>query len=94
MFGTPFGLLGLSELGLLKNPRWDRGQIADELRWGNRYFHHMVRPDGGLMDHVVVPVRWERRDVYPNDPPVCATYLHDHRPGRQRPLLEGQGSRP
>jgi hypothetical protein len=35
----------------------------------------MVRPDGGLMDHVVVPVRWENRDVYPNDPPFCATYL-------------------
>ncbi len=75
MFGTPFGLVGLSQLGMLKNPRWDRGQIADELRWGNRYFHHMVRPDGGLMDHIVVPVRWEKRDVFPNDPPVCASYL-------------------
>jgi len=75
MFGTPFGLVGLSQLGTLKNPRWDRGQIADELRWGNRYFHHMVRPDGGIMDHIVVPVRWQQRDVYPNDPPVCASYL-------------------
>jgi len=74
-FGTPFGLVGLSQLGMLKNPRWDRGQIADELRWGNRYFHHMVRPDGGIMDHVVVPVRWQQRDVYPNDPPACASYL-------------------
>ena len=75
MFGTPYGLIGLSQLGLLKNPRWDRGQIADELHWGNRYFHHMVRPDGGLMDHIVVPVRWQGRDVYPNDPPVCRNYL-------------------
>ena len=75
MFGTPFGLVGLSQLGMLKHPRWDQGQIADELRWGNRYFHNMVRPDGGLMDHIVVPVRWEKRDVYPNDPPFCATYL-------------------
>ncbi|MGO8748072.1 MAG: glycoside hydrolase family 9 protein [Thermoguttaceae bacterium] len=72
MFGTPFGLVGLAEFEMLKHPRWDRGQIADELRWGNRYFHNMVRPDGGLMDHVVVPVRWEKRDVYPNDPPFCA----------------------
>jgi hypothetical protein len=75
MFGTPYGLVGLSQLGLLKDPRWDRGQIADELCWGNRYFHHMVRPDGGLMDHIVVPVRWQGRNVYPNDPPVCANYL-------------------
>ena len=75
MFGTPFGLVGLSQLAMLKQPRWDRGQIAEEIRWGNRYFHNMVRPDGGLMDHIVVPVRWERRDVYPNDPPFNATYL-------------------
>jgi hypothetical protein len=75
LFGTPFGLVGLTQLGTLRHPRWDRGQIADELRWGNRYFHNMVRPDGGLMDHIVVPVRWEKRDVYPNDPPFCATYL-------------------
>jgi len=75
MFGSPFGLVGLSQLGLLKHPRWDRDQIADELRWGNRYFHNMVRPDGGIMDHIVVPVQWEKRDVYPNDPPACATYL-------------------
>jgi len=75
MFGTPFGLVGLSQFGMLKHPRWDRGQIADELHWGNRYFHNMVRPDGGLMDHIVVPVQWEKRDVYPNDPPFCATYL-------------------
>lgn len=75
MFGTPFGLVGLSQLGMLKHPRWERDQIADELRWGNRYFHNMVRPDGGIMDHIVVPVQWEKRDVYPNDPPACATYL-------------------
>lgn len=75
MFGTPFGLVGLSQLGMLKHPRWDRDQIAGEVHWGNRYFHNMVRPDGGIMDHIVVPVQWEKRDVYPNDPPVCATYL-------------------
>lgn len=75
MFGTPFGLVGLAQLGMLKQPRWAEDRIVDELRWGNRYFHNMVRPDGGLMDHIVVPVRWDRRDVYPNDPPSCATYL-------------------
>jgi len=75
MFGTPLGLSGLSQLGLLRNPRWDQGQIADELRWGNSYFHKMIRPDGGLMDHVVVPTGWSGREVYPNDPPPYATYL-------------------
>ncbi len=75
MMGTPFGLSALSQLGLLRNPRWDNGQIADELRWGNRYFHNMIRPDGGLMDHVVYPNNWSDRKVYPNDPPPHATYL-------------------
>lgn len=73
--GTPYGLSGLAQLGLLHNPRWDEGRIADELRWGNRYFHNMIRPDGGLMDHVVAPNEWKGRKVYPNDPPTCATYL-------------------
>ena len=75
MTGTPYGLSGLSQLGMLHNPRWNQGQIADELRWGNRYFHKMIRPDGGLMDHVVCPNEWSKRKVYPNDPPTCATYL-------------------
>jgi hypothetical protein len=100
MFGTPMGLVGISQLGLLKRPRWDQGQLADELRWGNRYFHKMVRSDGGLMDHVVVPVRWEKRDVYPNDPPACAMhltvvgqalaarYLADKDPGHAQQCLE------
>lgn len=75
MMGTPYGLTGLSQLGLLRNPRWEQGQIADELRWGNRYFHKMIRPDGGLMDHVVFPTTWTGRKVYPNDAPPHATYM-------------------
>jgi len=75
MTGTPYGLSGLAQLGILHHPRWDQGQIADELRWGNQYFHKMIRPDGGLMDHVICPNEWSGRKVYPNDPPTCATYL-------------------
>ncbi|MBU4366517.1 MAG: glycoside hydrolase family 9 protein [Kiritimatiellae bacterium] len=75
MMGTPLGLSGLSQLGLLHNPRWDEGQIADELRWGNRYFHKMIRPDGGLMEHVVFPGDWSSRKVYPNDPPPHGSYM-------------------
>lgn len=74
-FGTSAGLFGLAQLGLLHSLSWDQGQVAEELRWGNRYFHKMVRPDGGLMDHVVLPLGWsEERDVYPNDAPACAAY--------------------
>jgi hypothetical protein len=76
MLGTPFGLLGLTRLGLINRPRWDRGQIEEELRWGNSYFLKMIRPDGGLMDHVIVPLGWEKeRDLYPNDAPLPAYYL-------------------
>ena len=76
MLGTPFGLLGLTRLGVVNHPRWDRGQIEEELRWGNGYFFKMIRPDGGLMDHVVVPLGWDKeRDLYPNDAPLPAFYL-------------------
>lgn len=74
-FGTSFGLLGLSQFGRRSVPRWDRGQTADEVRWGNAYFHKMVRPDGGLMDHVVLPLGWkEERDLYANNAPGMAAY--------------------
>ena len=75
MLGTPFGLLGLAQLGS-RSPRWDEGQIDKELRWGNQYFLKMMRPDGGLMDHVVLPLGWNgERDLYPNDAPLPVFYL-------------------
>jgi len=100
MFGTPYGLIGLAQLGLRRDPRWDEGRIADELRWGNLYFHKMIRQDGGLMDHVVYPVGWSGRRVYPNDPPphaacmaiagqaMAARYLAERDPGHSRLCLE------
>jgi len=73
-FGTSYGLLGLVQLGFRK-PRWNTGQIAEEVLWGNQYFHKMIRPDGGLMDHVVIPLGWiEERNIYPNNAPSVATY--------------------
>jgi len=42
-----YGMLGLSQLGLLK-PVWGDA-VADELRWGSQYFQKLVRPDGGVM---------------------------------------------
>ena len=94
MFGTPFGLVGLSQLGLLKNPRWDRGQIADELRWGNRYFHHMVRPDGGTdgSHRGAGPLAGARR--LSERSARLRNYLMIVGQAAGRPILEGQGSRP
>lgn len=75
-FGTSFGLVALAQFGMRPAPRWAEGRIGDEVRWGNGYFHKMVRADGGLMDHVVVPLGWgEERDLYANDAPGMATYM-------------------
>jgi hypothetical protein len=73
--GTSFGLLGLAQLGLRQSPRWDRGRIAEELQWGNQYFHKMVRPDGAMMAHVVSPPGWvEERKIDPQNAPSIAIY--------------------
>ena len=75
-WGTSHGPIGLTRFLLQAAPRWDQGQIADEIRWGNQYFHKMVRRDGGLMDHVILPLGWdEERDLYANDAPPVAMFL-------------------
>jgi len=76
-FGTSYGLLGLVKLGQYGPlQRWDRGQIAEEIKWGNQFFHKMVRKDGGLMDHVVLPLGWlQERYLYGNDAPAVAVYV-------------------
>ena len=74
-FGTVFGLMGLSELELIQKPRWGLGQIEDELRWGNKFFQHMVQTNGAVMDHVVVPLGWgAERDLYANDAPLTTAF--------------------
>ena len=45
------GMIGLSRLYEEAKPGWDRGQILEELRWGNRYFLNMQEPAGYLMAH-------------------------------------------
>lgn len=73
--GTSFGLIGLAKLLEKDNLRWDTGQLDEEIRWGNAFFHKMVRDDGGLMDHVVVPLGWDdMRDLYSNDAPYQAAF--------------------
>ncbi len=100
-FGTVFGLFGLSELKMLHAPRWDRGQIEEELRWGNAFFLKMVQTNGALMDHVVVPLGWgAERDVYANDAPLSTAFnvmtgealvsrvFHDKDPAYSKKCLE------
>lgn len=68
-FGTSMGLTALSELGTYEPLRACLGDlIEEELRWGNRYFHKMIRPDGGMMDFVVNPNSWAGpRQLMSND---------------------------
>jgi Glycosyl hydrolase family 9/Cellulase N-terminal ig-like domain len=69
-FGTSYGIVGLCRTLNTQQPPWDEGGMTGEIRWGNQYFHKMVRPDGGLMDHVILPLGWDpERDLYPNDAP-------------------------
>jgi len=48
---TIFGMLGLLRLKEVLSPSWDKGEIEDELRWGNRYFLKMQEPEGYMMNH-------------------------------------------
>ena len=63
---TGYGLLGLSQLGLVGKPRWDEGNIAEELKWGNTYFHKMIKPNGAVMDYIIEST-WGERKAYTND---------------------------
>ncbi len=60
MYGTTVGLMALPELGRYKPlKKWENGKVAEEIKWGNRYFHKMVRKDGGLMDFISIPNDWD-----------------------------------
>jgi hypothetical protein len=48
---TIYGMIGLERILEVAPPRWDNGQILDELRWGNQYFRRMQEPDGYVMDY-------------------------------------------
>ena len=66
-WGLNLGLLGLAQYALSQCPRWDSGQIAEELRWGSDYYHRLMRPDGGLMDTINLPLGWGQREWYLQD---------------------------
>jgi hypothetical protein len=73
---TVNGMIGLARVYEVAKPAWDRGQILDELRWGNRYFLSMQEPAGYVMRHVGGDAldhgdsnRWTDNIIGPEAPP-------------------------
>ena len=48
---TIYGMVGMLKLLETAKPDWEKGQVMEELRWGNRYFLNMQEPDGFVMAH-------------------------------------------
>lgn len=66
------GLIGLAATGLLASPRWDDGQIAEEITWGCDYYQKLITPEGSLLDSVFIPLGWGARDYYRSPAPAPA----------------------
>ncbi len=62
--GISLSLLGLLHFAEREHPPWDRGQLAEELRWGCEYFLKLIAPEGFLYDSQFVPIGWGPRDYY------------------------------
>jgi len=73
-WGLVLGLVGLCEFALQGAPRWDRGQLADEIRWGADHYVQLQRPDGGLRDTICLPLGWGPRQWYDSDAPPAAQW--------------------
>lgn len=73
-WGLVLGLVGLCEFALQGAPRWDRGQLADEIRWGADHYVKLQRPDGGLRDTICLPLGWGPRHWYDSDAPPAAQW--------------------
>ena len=64
--------IGLVQFGLNYHAHWDKGAVADEIRWGCDYYHKIIKEDGGIYDSLWIPVGWNARDYYENDSPAVA----------------------
>lgn len=62
--GISLSLLGLLRFAERERPLWDRGTLAEELRWGCDYFLKLIAPEGFLYDSQFVPIGWGPRDYY------------------------------
>lgn len=49
---TIYGIIGLYRVSEILQPKWDTGQIVDEMQWGNQYFLKMQEPDGYMMNYI------------------------------------------
>lgn len=70
---TLYGMIGLSKLKDVLNPRWAQGQLLQELRWGNKYFLKMQEPEGYVMRQVGGSIkttsgqnRWTNNEIGPD----------------------------
>ncbi len=74
--GTIYGLPGLASYALHASTPWSRERVLEEIHWGNKYFHKMVRKDGGLMDYVTSPPSFTlQRTVQVTDAPPTTSFL-------------------
>jgi endoglucanase len=48
---TLYGMIGLNKVAEILGPEWNREQILEELRWGNRYFLNMQNVSGYVMNY-------------------------------------------
>lgn len=48
---TIYGMIGLNRVTEIMGPEWNRDQIEEELRWGNRYFLNMQDESGFVMNY-------------------------------------------
>ena len=62
--GISMSLYAILRYAELRHPLWDRGQIADELRWGCDYFLKVVSPEGYVYDAQFSPIGWGPRHYY------------------------------
>lgn len=63
--GISLSLYALLRWAEVRKPRWDSGDIDEELRWGCDYFLKLVGPEGYAYDSQFVPIGWGPRDYYP-----------------------------
>lgn len=62
--GIPMSVYRILRYAELCKPRWDRGDIADEIRWGCDYFLKVIAPEGYVYDAQFAPCGWGPRDYY------------------------------
>lgn len=66
---SAFNLLRYAEMGA---PRWDDGELEEELRWGMDYFYRISSGADYVYDSQFVPIGWGPRRYYARPAPLGA----------------------